>query len=123
MPRPILEHDVQRAYVIWARGFKNILPALLPEVVCWSTPNGGNRDGFEAKRLKEEGILPGFPDLAHLHRGTLFLLEFKTATGRLSPAQIDLHPRLVAAGARVATAYSLDEAKQIVRGWGLTIHG
>ena len=122
MARAPLEHDLQRAFIIWARGHRNLPPALLPGVICWSVPNGGTRDGFEAKRLKEEGILAGIPDV-HLLWGALHMLEFKTATGRLSPAQIDLHPRLVAAGARVATAYSLDEAKQIVRAWGLTIHG
>lgn len=122
MPKPILEHDIQRAFIIWARGFKNIQPALLPGVLCWSVPNGGARDGFEAKRLKEEGTLAGIPDV-HLLWGALHCLEFKRPGGRLSPDQIDLHPRLIAAGAKVATAYSLDQAKEIVRAWGLTIHG
>jgi hypothetical protein len=86
------------------------------------------RNGFEAKRLAEEGVLAGFPDVAHLRAGSLFLLEFKREgerrkkNGGLSDAQVDLHPRLVAAGARLATVYSLEEAKQQARAWRLTIN-
>jgi len=131
MPAPS-EFQIQRAVVIWAEGiFRKTEqrwspePALLPTVVMWHTPNNGRRgqDGaLEGKFLKEMGVKPGIPDLFFLHGG-LFGLELKKADGSLSKDQRNLHPRLVAAGARVATAYSLDEAKQIVRGWGLTIHG
>ncbi len=129
MAPPLQEHDVQRAYIIWARGVQrpdstwNVLPALRPGVLCWSVPNGGARDGREAKRLKEEGVLPGIPDVHHLW-GALMCLEFKKpGVGRLSPAQIDLHPRLMAAGALVATVDSLDAAKAQARAWKIVADG
>lgn len=122
----ILEHDIQRAYILWARGHQrkdgtwNPAPALLPGVLCWSVPNGGYRDGFEAKRLKEEGTMPGIPDVHHLWGG-LFCIEFKKPGGRLSPAQIELHPRLIAAGAKVATVDNLADAKRQAILWGLAM--
>ena len=133
MPTP-REHDIQRAYIIWAKGERHkdgtwkVEPALLPGVVCWSVPNGGKRDAWEAKRLKEEGVEPGIPDVHHLW-GPLLCIEFKRAeergkrNGGLSDAQVALHPRLMAAGAKVAVAYSLQEAKDQARAWGLTIPG
>jgi hypothetical protein len=126
--RVLLEHDIQRAYILWARGQQrkdgswNPAPALLPGVICWSVPNGGTRDGFEAKRLKEEGVLPGIPDVHHLW-GRLLCLEFKKPGGRLSPAQIDLHPRLIAAGALVATVDNLAAAKDQAMAWGIVKNG
>lgn len=116
----ISEHQLQRAFLYWFNGIPNRLPAAkLPGVVCWHTPNGGARDGAEAKRFKELGVLAGIPDVFMLW-GRLHALEFKRpGGGRLSPAQLDLHPRLEAAGAFVRTVDSLDEAKKIVRDWGL----
>lgn len=122
MPIPD-EFQLQRAYIMWARGVPGkIVPALKPGVICWHTPNGGHRDPVEAKRLKESGVLPGFPDVAHLYGG-LFLLEFKhpNGKGRLSPAQLDLHPRLVAAGAVVETVDNLQAAKDFARRNQLTV--
>ena len=119
MPAPS-EFELQRAFLYWFNGIPGRLPAAkLPGVVCWHTPNGGARDGAEAKRFKELGVLAGIPDVFMLW-GRLFALEFKRpGGGRLSPAQLDLHPRLEAAGAFVRTVDSLDEAKKIVHDWGL----
>jgi hypothetical protein len=126
---PLLsEHDIQRAYIIWARGVLrpddtwNVEPALLPGVICWSVPNGGNRDGFEAKRLKEEGVLAGIPDVHHLW-GRLICTEFKKPGGVLSPAQRLLIPQLIAAGATVEVVDSLADAKNFARRCGIVREG
>lgn len=114
----IQEFHIQRAVCIWLR----TPGVLVPGVVWWHTPNGGTRrDAFEGKRLAEMGLLPGFPDLAFLWGG-LSLLELKKERGTLSDAQIELHPRLIAAGARVATANSLATAKAAITAWGLTVN-
>lgn len=122
MPAPS-EFAIQRAYIMWFCGVPGKVPAAgIPGVITWHTPNGGKRDPREAKVFKELGVLAGFPDVAHLW-GALHLLELKDDKGRLSGAQIDLHPRLVAAGAKVATAHSLDEAKGHARAWKLVRDG
>lgn len=119
----ISEFQIHRAYIMWFCGVPGkIEPAGLPGVVTWHTPNGGKRDALEAVRFKQLGVLAGFPDVAHLF-GPLFLLELKEEKGRLSSAQIELHPRLVAAGAKVATAYNLADAKAQARAWGIVRSG
>jgi len=124
MPTPS-EFDIQRAFVIWFQGILrkdgtwSPAPAKMPGVVGWHTPNGGARSGLEAKRFKEMGVLAGIPDYFMLW-GTLYALEFKKPGGRLSGAQIEMHPRLLAAGAIVHTVDNLDDAKRFCRDNGLT---
>jgi hypothetical protein len=109
---------------MWFAGHKypdgrwQIVPARKPGIVSWHTPNGGARDGAEAKRFKEMGVLAGVPDYLILW-GALFCIEFKKPGGRLSGSQIELHPRLTAAGATIATVDNLAAAKSQVSAWGL----
>ena len=119
MPAPS-EHQIHRAFHWWFAGKPpQIIAARRPGVVSWHTPNGGKRDSFEAKRFTELGVLAGIPDYFMLYGGTLFALEFKDDEGRLSRAQLDLHPRLIAAGAKVATVDNLADAKRQAISWGL----
>lgn len=125
----IQEFDIQRAFTIfykgeqWPDGRWKTMPAALPGVVSWHTPNGGKRDAFEAKRLVQSGVEAGIPDYFFLWGG-LHALEFKKPGGRLSPAQIRLHPMLLAAGlVNLATVDSLADAKAAVRAWGLLAPG
>lgn len=46
-------------------------------------------------------IRPGFPDLTAVRAGRLIFAELKTETGRVSPAQLDWHEQLRAAGVEV----------------------
>lgn len=125
MPVPS-EHEIQRAFHMWYAGVRHkdgtwkIVPARLQGVVSWHTPNGGHRDPFEGKRFAELGVLAGIPDYFMLW-GALHAIEFKKPGGRLSAAQLALHPQLIAAGARVATVDNLDDAKRQAVEWGLTV--
>lgn len=135
MPK-ILEHDLQRALCIFLDGNKhkdgtwNKLPALAPGVVYWHTPNGGDRDGFEAKRFKEIGVKAGLHDLFFLRPtqfecgvfGLLFGVELKKLDGRLSKAQKEMHPRLTGAGmAASIVADTLKDAQDFLYKHSLTI--
>jgi hypothetical protein len=119
MPAPS-EFDLQRALVIWLDGNPDrdgrprVRPALAPGVVYFHVPNGGDRNAFEAKRLKQSGVKAGVPDLIFLAYQRFYCLELKEpgGKGRLSPAQREMHPRLIAAGATaLATLDNLAEAK------------
>jgi hypothetical protein len=119
MPVPT-EFDLQRALVIWLdgnpdrNGVPRVRPALAPNVVYFHVPNGGNRDMREAKRLKESGVKAGVPDLIFLAHQRFYCLELKEpgGKGRLSPAQLAMHPRLIGAGVTaLATLDDLREAK------------
>jgi hypothetical protein len=137
MPPPILEHDLQKAFVIQITGNPDKqgrprAPVLLaPGVEFWHTPNGGERrDAFEGKRLRELGVQAGIHDIFFLRPtqftegvfGLLFGLEFKKPNGpqppsrQLSPAQKAMHPRLLRAGlAASCVVDNLDDAKAFCR--------
>lgn len=122
MPTPS-EWDLQRALCIWLDGNPDpsgnprVTPALAPGVVYWHTPNGGQRDLREAKRLKQSGVKAGVHDLLFLRPtqfesgvwGLLFGLELKEPGGsqppekHLNAAQRIMHPRLMRAGMAVST--------------------
>lgn len=127
MPIPS-EFDIQRAYVIWFNGEQRkdgtwkVQPAKRPGVIGFHVPNGGHRNAFEGKRLKQSGVLAGVPDFAILF-GRLHFIEFKKPGGSLSQVQIDLHPQLIAAGAWIVTVDSLEAAKDQTRAWDLSIPG
>lgn len=127
MARAVTEHDIQRAIVLWldgnpdAAGRPRVTPALLPGVVYWHTPNGGGRSVVEGVRFKQAGVKAGIHDLLFLWGG-IYGLELKKPGGTLSPAQIAMHPQLLAAG-MVASAVvdSLAGARSTLRAWGLTL--
>lgn len=129
MARKPDEADIQRAVCIWldgnpdAKGMPRTTPALLPGVVYWHTPNGGGRSVVEGVRFKQAGVKAGIHDLLFLWGG-LYGLEMKKPGGSLSPAQIAMHPRLLAAGmVQSAVADSLESARATLRGWGLILPG
>lgn len=123
MPK-VLEFDLQRAFVLWLDGYpRDGVPTkplpLIPGVEYWHTPNGGTRrDAFEGKRMNQIGLKAGIPDLWFLW-GALYGLEWKQPGGSLNNAQKDLHPRLIHAGARIATVDNLAAGKAQLATWGL----
>lgn len=93
--------------------------AAAPGVAWTHMPAGEARAKGVAGKLKGLGVQAGWPDLLIVTGGVLHGLELKTATGRLSPAQVAAHERLRAAGARIAVAYGLDEALDQLTRWGV----
>jgi hypothetical protein len=79
---------------------------------------------------KSMGMVAGLPDLAIYgalvtDKGDPFafagFMEVKTATGRLSEAQRDVHDRLRDCGFHVAVVRSTDDALATARSWGLPL--
>jgi hypothetical protein len=83
----------------------------------YAIPNGGARTAKTGKRLKDEGVKAGMPDL-HLF-GLRLYIEMKSPTGRLSPAQVARHKELREAGYRVEVCHSAEEAIKLVEGFRL----
>jgi hypothetical protein len=90
-----------------------------PGVVAFHPANGGQRKLVEAARLKAQGVLAGVPDIIVLAGGRTYGLELKAAGGKLSSSQIDVHTRMIAAGATVATAWGIDDALGQLEAWGV----
>ncbi len=89
------------------------------DVLFTAFPAGGGGRVRGAK-LKKAGLQAGWPDIQLVHRGKYFGIEVKTKTGRLSPAQVDLHKRLTDNGCSVAVARSVTDAMEIIIDWGLS---
>jgi hypothetical protein len=122
--RKYIEHHMQKKYVEWARDplVLRIYPSLAP---LHSIPNGGarprvkNRQGKwwcpEGKRLKEEGLLAGMPDLClPVSRGywlTMYI-EMKAPGESLSKDQKRIITLLLEEGHHVVVADDVAFAKQ-----------
>jgi hypothetical protein len=85
-------------------------------------PNGGARHPIVGRKLKDEGLLPGSPDLVFaLPKAKTFWLEMKRrGRGRgLSDDQEGVHFRLNANDHDVAIAYSVEEALELLEARGM----
>lgn len=106
------EHNIQRLVVAW---FRNTYPHLA--AVFFAIPNGGKRNAVTGRTLKDEGVLPGIPDLMLAvcrgpHAG--LFLEMKTRTGSVSADQRAAHDALRAQGYAVAVARGYEAAKAVI---------
>jgi hypothetical protein len=91
-----------------------------PGWLFFHTPNGELRNDQRAvSKCKAMGMLPGASDLIVFSpTGRAHFLEFKAATGTLSPAQEDFRVWAVGAGIPYAVARSVDEALRAFEFWG-----
>lgn len=91
-------------------------------ILCHHSPNEGKRAAITGKRLKGEGMRPGWPDLAcYGPNGEHALLEVKAPKGRLSDAQRECHAELARRGIAVHTVTSQDEAVAALREAGFRL--
>ena len=81
--------------------------------------NGGSRNPIEARNLKAQGVLAGFPDLVVWKPGHgMACIEVKASDGTVSDAQEAMIAQLEADGVPVAVVRSVDDALAAVKAWG-----
>jgi hypothetical protein len=127
--REPLEDQIQAAVIAHVK----YLPDR-PNVICIHVPNGGYRHKTTGARLKAMGVRPGVADLEfHWSAGCIFdehikrelpaahvlYLELKTRTGKQSEAQTEFQREAELAGAMYRIAYDLDEALEVLKGYGI----
>jgi hypothetical protein len=101
------EHDEQVVFVRWFR-------MQFPGVRIFAIPNGGLRNVVVAKRLKDEGVESGVPDL-YVPEWQLWI-EKKRVNGRKpTPAQLDWHAYLRGIGHTVLVCKGALEGMAMVR--------
>lgn len=108
------EHDIQTAFIQWAR-----LRAKTDKRLEWlhSIPNGGYRAYRTASQLKQEGVLPGIADLfLPVASGGLhgLWIEMKTPAGKCTGGQVAFGEAMQAAGYGWCVCRSVDEAVEAV---------
>jgi hypothetical protein len=97
------EHKMQAAFCKWLRA---------KGVFHFAIPNGGARNAITGRRLKDEGVLAGVPDL-FLPRLRLFI-EMKAPNGKCTGKQLECHRMLEGCGYRIAVCKSIGEAVENV---------
>jgi hypothetical protein len=90
-----------------------------PDVYWFHVPNGGCRSKATGAIFKKLGVHAGVPDVIIIDRGRIFGLELKAPKGRLSPAQIEAHKAMRAAGAEVAIVVGINDALEQLKAWNL----
>ena len=111
--RPPSERQIQIECVSWFR-------MRYPEAsrVFFSVPNGGARNAWTAKNLRDEGALSGVADLILLvpKKGYASLcIEMKKPGGRVSDSQKTFCEAAKAFKNKYVVCYSVDEFKTAVR--------
>lgn len=110
--RPPSERQIQIQCVGWFR-------QRYPEAsrVFFAVPNGGIRNAWTAKNLRDEGALSGAPDLVLLvprHGYASLCIEMKKPGGRQSESQKTFEEAAKAFKNKYVVCYSFDEFKRIV---------
>ncbi|MGZ8220022.1 MAG: VRR-NUC domain-containing protein [Methylobacter sp.] len=100
------EHDHQCAYFRWFR-------VQYPDVLAYAIPNGGHRHAVVGKKLKDEGVTAGIPDIFIADGKPGMFIEMKEPKkGAVSKTQKAIFPRLEKAGYQVAVCYGWDQARE-----------
>lgn len=103
------EHQIQCAFFEWW----TLTQPLEHQLLAFAIPNGGYRTPRTGATLKREGVRAGVPDVLVAIPKPPYAglwMEFKTATGKTSPAQRQYLHILKAVGYQTAIVRSVDEA-------------
>ena len=110
--KPLTERQIQIQCVSWFR-------KRYPEAskVFFSVPNGGARNPWTAKNLRDEGALSGVADLILLvprHGYACLCIEMKKAGGKQSESQMVFEDAVKAYKGKYVLCYSFDEFKAVI---------
>ena len=96
------EHSEQTGFVRWMR-------EKYPGLLIFAIPNGGVRDIVTGKKLKDEGVLKGVPDL--MIPALKIFVEMKRAKGgTVSPEQKEIMSYLTRHGYTCIVGYGATDA-------------
>jgi hypothetical protein len=79
------------------------------------TVNNNSGGKFEGAIMKAMGVVAGVADMMYLSDAGLIALEFKTPTGRQSPAQKEWQETIEAAGYRYYIIRSFEQFKETLK--------
>ena len=107
-----LEENIQMSILEWVEANR-------PDVMCVHIPNGAIRSHRERRRMRDQGMTPGMPDLLLIDaQGQHGYMEVKTDRGSISMVQWDIREELVGRGVPWALVRSKEEVAQTLEKWG-----
>jgi len=104
------EDRLQQDCYVW---FHNAYPEL--RGLLFHVPNGGARNGREAKKLKWMGVVPGVSDLIFLYQRKIYFIELKTEIGTQSKVQKDWQLNVESQGLEYYIIRSLDQFNWLIK--------
>ena len=114
-------HHAQATEEQLHKAVARFLHLALPLNVFWTTIPAGGGGKARGGKLKAMGYRAGTPDIMFVVEGRAHFIELKTATGRMSDAQQDVHPEIARAKGVVALCRSLAEVEGTLIGWGIPL--
>ena len=109
-PRHI-EESIQVACVKWFR-------LQYPNLVIFAVPNGGSRNLYEAKNMKESGTLAGVADLVIVgNNGRVLFVEMKAGKNKQEASQVIFQQKVENLGHKYIICRSLEQFKKEVDLW------
>jgi hypothetical protein len=99
-----LEHMEQQGLVKWFR-------LKFPEVLIFAVPNGEYRAMSTAKKLRDEGVVPGVPDLC-VPEWNLWVEMKRESGGTVSQEQSRIHNYLRGIGHTVIVGKGAEDASR-----------
>jgi hypothetical protein len=104
------EDRLQQSCYVW---FHNEYPEL--RGLLFHVPNGGARNGFEAKKFKWMGVVPGVADLIFLFNKKAYFIELKTEKGTQSKVQKEWENTVIVQGFNYHILRSLEEFQRLIK--------
>ena len=101
----VTEHSLQKASIKWLN--------TRPGVLAYTVYNGAVPTVRGRWKPNSSDRPAGFPDALFIVNGVTYYLEFKSAKGKLSPAQLYMHSRINACGASVYVVRSFGELQRV----------
>ena len=98
------EHSEQVGFVMWFR-------LKFPNVLIFAIPNGSQRSKVTGKHLKEEGVVPGIPDL-YIPAWKVWVEMKREYGGTVSDAQEGVIHYLRSIGDTVIVGYGATDASK-----------
>jgi hypothetical protein len=99
----------QQGLVAWFRG-------KYPETLIFAVPNGEYRAMTTAKKLRDEGVVPGIPDL-FVPAWDLWIEMKRREGGKVSDEQKRIHSYLKGIGDTVIIGYGAEDASRKILDW------
>lgn len=105
------ERELQEACVRWFR-------LQYPKLVIFAVPNGGSRNLYEARNMKESGTLAGVADLVIVgNGGKVLFVEMKAGRNKQEDNQILFQKNVERLGHRYVICRSIEGFKKEVDLW------
>lgn len=100
------EHDLQVQVINLLRNYYGLC--------VFAVPNGGSRNLYEARNLKNEGVMAGVSDLILVLNGVVIFLELKAGKNKQQETQKLFEKRIKGLGHQYYVVRSIEDVMEIL---------